>query len=366
MLSNAYFYHQLTRKYVVTFGNMFNNITLKKINKVTGGEIERIKVPIVYAPKEKYFTRLRTDPDFNRAIQTLLPRMSFEITGMSYDASRKQNSLLRSGVVANTSSTGATQYMGVPYDINFELVIYARNVDDGTQIAEQILPYFNPDYTVTTNMVPQLGFLRDVPIILNNVSYNIEHEGGFDQVRYVNWTLSFTMKGYYYGPVQTPKIIRTVFANIYEDPALATNHVVKINTSKPLGNSFFKQYDTVYAGNNPKTTTAYGVVSSWDSLNNILVLERTQGQFLVNTKIHAASTNAVCNILSFQSEPVKYSAIKITPNPLTANSGDDFGFTTTINEWDEGGYEPPLNNYQPSADSDVFTADNNNLTVDTE
>jgi hypothetical protein len=140
MLSNAYFYHQLTRKYVILFGNMFNNITIKRVNKNSGVEIERFKVPIVYAPKEKYYARLRADPDLERPVQVILPRMSFELTNFAYDSSRKQNSLLRSGVAANTATRGATQYMGVPYDLSFDLQIYARNVDDGTHIIEQIIP----------------------------------------------------------------------------------------------------------------------------------------------------------------------------------------------------------------------------------
>ena len=139
MLSNAHFYYQLTRKYVILFGNMFNNVSLIKTNKDTGVEIERLKVPIVYAPKEKYYARLRSDPDLERPMQVILPRMSFELTGFTYDASRKQNSLLRSAK-GNSSTRTSSQYMGVPYDLTFDLQIYARNVDDGTHIVEQILP----------------------------------------------------------------------------------------------------------------------------------------------------------------------------------------------------------------------------------
>jgi hypothetical protein len=335
MLSNAYFYHQLTRKYVILFGNMFNNILIKRVNKNTGVEIERFKVPIVYAPKEKYYARLRADPDLERPIQVVLPRMSFELVGFTYDASRKQNSLLRSGVAANTATRGATQYMGVPYDLSFDLQIYARNVDDGTHIIEQILPYFNPDYTVTVNTIPALGFLKDVPIILNNVSNVIEHEGNFDAVRFVSWTLNFTMKANYYGPVQTPKIIRKVLANIYNDPSLKAGNIVRVNVSNPAANGDFKIDDIVYQGSNYNTADAYGFVLEWNKQSNKLVLGGTQGQFKVNNTIRAASTNAVTSILSFDASPLKLVEIKVEPDPIDAEPTDDFGYDITITEWPE-------------------------------
>ena len=335
MLSNAYFYHQLTRKYVILFGNMFNNILIKRVNKNTGVEIERFKVPIVYAPKEKYYARLRADPDLERPIQVVLPRMSFELTGFTYDASRKQNSLLRSGVAANTATRGATQYMGVPYDLTFDLQIYARNVDDGTHIIEQILPYFNPDYTVTIDSIPALGFLKDVPIILNNVSNIIEHEGNFDAVRFVSWTLSFTMKANYYGPVQTPKIIRKVLANIYNDPSLKAGNIVRVNVTNPAGNSNFKIDDIVYQGTNYNTADAYGFVLEWNRQGNKLVLGGTQGQFKVNNEIRGVSTNAVCSIISFDASPLKLVEIKVEPDPIDAEPTDDFGYDVTITEWPE-------------------------------
>lgn len=335
MLSNAYFYHQLTRKYVILFGNMFNNILIKRVNKTTGLEIERFKVPIVYAPKEKYYARLRADPDLERPVQVVLPRMSFELTGFTYDASRKQNSLLRSGVAANTATRGATQYMGVPYDLSFDLQIYARNVDDGTHIIEQILPYFNPDYTVTVNTIPALGFLKDVPIVLNNVSNVIEHEGNFDAVRFVSWTLNFTMKANYYGPVQTPKIIRKVLTNIYNDPNLKAGNIVRINVTNPAANGEFKLDDIVYQGDNYNTADAYGFVLEWNRQGNKLVLGGTQGQFKVNNTIRAASTNAVSSITSFDASPLKLVEIKVEPDPIDAEPTDDFGYDITITEWPE-------------------------------
>ena len=331
MLSNAYFYHKLTRKYVILFGNLFNNILLVRKDKDTGVEIERFKIPIIYAPKEKYYARLQSDPDLSRELQISLPRMSFEMTSITYDPSRKQNSLLRTAKQNDNSSVSA-QYMGVPYNLNFELNIYARNIDDGTHIIEQILPYFNPDYTVTINSVPEIGFLKDIPVILNNVTNNIEHEGNFDAIRFITWRLEFTVKAAYYGPVNTPKIIRKVDANIYNDPSLKAGSIVRINTDS--GNSgTFKLDDIVYQGNSYQTATAYGVVIDWNQNLNKLALGGVQGQFTVNTTIKATSTNASYNLASFDTSPLKLVNIHTEPLPNTAGPTDDYGYDQTITEW---------------------------------
>lgn len=310
---------------------MFNNILLVRKDNDTGSEIERFKIPIIYAPKEKYYARLQSDPDLSRELQVSLPRMSFEMNSISYDPSRKQNSLLK---MAKGGLDGAvnSQYMGVPYDLGFELNIYTRNIDDGTHVIEQILPYFNPDYTPTINPVSEVGFLKDTPIILNSVTNNIEHEGNFDAVRFITWTLTFTMKAYYYGPVSTPKIIRKVDANIYNDPALKAGYITRINTSNG-NNGMFKVEDTVYQGDSYKTARAMGIVTHWNYNTGQLTLGGVQGQFIANSTIRAFSTNAAYKLESFEATPLKLVNIHIEPTPNTANPGDDFGYDTTITEW---------------------------------
>jgi hypothetical protein len=333
MLSNQYFYHQLTRKVVVIFGNMFNQIKLVRVNDNTGEEIERIRVPIEYGPKDKSLKRIFDDPVLERPVQVVLPRMSFEITSIRYASERKQNTLLRTAK-GNTSTRVATQFMGVPYDLNIELNIYTKTVDDGTHIVEQILPYFDPTYTVTVNSVPELGFLRDVPITLNSVEQEIRYEDGFEKPRVVTWKLMFTVQVHYYGPVQTPKIIRKVFANIYNDPSLTRGYITKINVSGG-NNGTFKEQDIVYQGINYQTATAYGVVHDWNPNIDKLILSATQGTFKLNNTIRAVSTNATYNIASFDASPIKLAEIKIEPNPIDAEPTDDFGYTTTITEWPE-------------------------------
>jgi hypothetical protein len=334
MLSDQHFYYSLTRKAVILFGNMFNNISVIRKNRDNNDEIERFKVPLMYGPKEKYYARLQQDPDLQKPVQLILPRMSFEINSITYDVSRKQNSLLRAAR-GNNSTRTSSQYMGVPYDIGFTLEIYTRNIDDGTHIVEQILPYFNPDYTISVNLVPELGFLKDVPIILNSVDNSIEHEGNFDAIRMVNWTLTFTMKTYYYGPISNPKIIRKAITNINADPSILINgNLVRINTTQG-NNGTYKLNDVVYQGTSYETATAYGVVENWAANTGKLVIGGTQGNFKVNNVIHAVSTNAAYNLASFDISTLKYATIVVEPDPLTANVGDDFGYTTTITEWPE-------------------------------
>lgn len=310
---------------------MFNNITLVKRVDGTGAEIERVKVPISYGPKEKYITRLQGDPDLTKETQVTLPRMSFEITGMTYDAPRKQNPLQR--VARGTDATKTrSQYMGVPYDFNFELTIYGRNMDDANQVLEQILPYFNPDYTFTIIPVSELGFMKDIPLSLNGVSQAITYEGNSTSTRFIYYTLDLTMKGYFYGPYSDPKIIRKSIANIFNDPELIAGYLARINTGEGNNGNFYKG-DTVYQGNSIDTATAYGIVREWSKENNKLQLGAIQGNFVVNTVIKAVSTNASYNLVSFDTSALKLATIEVTPDPLDAQPGDDFGYSTDIEEF---------------------------------
>lgn len=309
---------------------MFNNITFIRYQK-DDTEIQRIKVPIIYATKDKMVTRYLSDPNLLREFQTTLPRMSFEITNIAYDAGRKQNSLLRVAKAESSSRVNA-QYMGVPYDITFELNIYAKNVDDGNQIVEQIFPYFNPDFTLTINPVEEVGYLKDIPIILNNVAQNVQYEGNFDSVRYVYWTLNFTLKGYFFGPVSTPKIIRKAIANIFNDPSLVAGYTIKINTDAG-NNGTFSISDTIYQGSNFQLATAFATVIDWKPDQHKLIVSGAQGQFTVNSTIKAVSTNASYNIASFDASPLKLVQITVQPDPIDAEPDDDFGYSTEIIEW---------------------------------
>jgi hypothetical protein len=333
MLSSQHFFFRLRRKYIQTFGNLFNQITLVRKNPSNTAEIQRIKVPIIYSPKDKMVTRLNTDPDLQRNIGDVLPRIGFELKSHHYDATRKQNTLLRTAK-GESASRVSSQYMGVPFDFDFELNIYAKTIDDGDQIIEQILPYFTPDYTITIEPVQEVGFLKDIPIILNNATTNIEYEGDQEKVRYVYHTLEFTLKGYYFGPVTQPKIIRKVIANIWNDPSLVRGHIIRMNLTDG-NNANFIIGDTIYVGDNLNSTPAFGFVNNWNPALGRLEVGEAHGNFEINHIIRASASNAVYRIESFDATPLKLAEIVIEPDPIDAQPDDDFGYTTTIKEWPE-------------------------------
>jgi hypothetical protein len=189
-----------------------------KYAKGTFEEFERITVPISYSGNENFAQRLLGNPDIPTAVQIKLPRMSFEMTGISYDPSRKISSFNEECATLADGSRSTVQ-SPTPYNIMFELNIYVRNMEDGTQIIEQILPYFNPDYTLAMTYVDEMNLVKNTPIILDEITHSNGFEGDRETVRYVNWRLTFTMKTYMYGPVNDSRsIIRQVNANTYGIP----------------------------------------------------------------------------------------------------------------------------------------------------
>ena len=221
MLSAAPFYYQTIRKNVIAFGDIFKDIMLLKYNANNRVEIDRRIVPLVYMPKENYISRLNNtqDEDLPNKVEIVLPTMSFEITKIAYDPTRKlQSSLQNFNTISGTNSQIATQYVGVPYNINFSLYIYIRNIDDGLQIIEQILPFFTPDWTTTVDLIPEINEIKDIPIIMNTVHYEDNYDSAFDKRRAIVWTLDLTLKGFLYGPVKSNKIIKFVDVTFYIPP----------------------------------------------------------------------------------------------------------------------------------------------------
>jgi hypothetical protein len=176
-----------------------------------------MKVPLAYGPKQKWLSRLTEDPNLAKKVAVTLPRIGFEISGLSYDATRKQNKIIKSKKVLDGTDNNQlkSSYMPVPYNVDFELYVLAKNSDDALQIVEQILPIFQPEYTVTMKEIPELDIIRDVPIVLNSIGYEDDYEGDFTSRRSIVYTLSFTAKYYLYGPVTSTNVIRTVQVDQY-------------------------------------------------------------------------------------------------------------------------------------------------------
>ena len=269
MLGNAHFYNRTIRKVVVAFGTLFNDILLIRYDKNNNSQMQ-MRVPLSYGPKEKYITRITSDPTLNKSIATLVPRMSFNLDGLSYDVSRKQVTTLQS---FNNTGTGIkTQYVPIPYDFEFSFSIYVRNTEDGTQILEQILPFFTPDFTVTVDFINTMGKKYDMPIILKSVTSSVDYEGDMSTTRLIIWDLTFTAKGYIWPPVKSDS-----------------------------ANSLIGMYSAVGGANN---TGGYGA--------------------------------AIVNVYQDPAMNVKNATIQVQSDPLGAEPDDEFGFSETITEWNNG------------------------------
>jgi hypothetical protein len=208
--------HDTLRKYVILFGTLFNNIYITRDN-TAGQPIQTMKVPLSYGPKEKFLARLDANPSLSNKVGVVLPRISFEMTSFTYDSERKLNTLnkiYKQPTNNGTDDRVAYQYMPVPYNITFDMSILVKNAEDGTRIIEQILPYFTPDWTASVNLVPGIGGTFDIPIILNDISVVDTYEGSFEERRAIVWNLSFTMKGYIFGPTKKSGLIKHVQANM--------------------------------------------------------------------------------------------------------------------------------------------------------
>jgi hypothetical protein len=207
-----HFYHGSIRKLVVSFGSLFDEIYVSRKN-ADGTEEKKIKVPISYAPKEKFYRKIveLNQSGDRKSVESIVPRMAFEITSMVYDPSRKLNSLNKIFTTKDEKDkTFSYSYNEVPYTVEFNLNVMTRNIDDGYQIVEQILPYFTPDFTVSLNF-NELYKKIDVPIVLNSVSSSEEYEGSLaDERRMITHTLSFSAKSYVLGPIKQGGLIREI------------------------------------------------------------------------------------------------------------------------------------------------------------
>jgi hypothetical protein len=224
-----YFYHEIFRRTIIGFGSLFNNISIKHTNN-SGEVVSVIKVPLAYGPTQKFLARLEQSPDLSKPVQMTLPRMSFEMTGIQYDATRK---VTTTQTFLSKLSTDGTQtkkaYMPVPYNINFELSIMSKLNDDVLQIVEQILPYFQPSYSMTIELVNEIDEKRDIPIILENITMMDDYEGDFTTRRTLVYTLRFSAKTYLFGPISTATkdIIKKSTVSISAgEPAASTSREV--------------------------------------------------------------------------------------------------------------------------------------------
>ena len=252
------YYNQVIRRYVVMFGTLFNDIIVQRFNKA-GQRIQALKVPIAYGPKEKFLVRITQDPELTNQSQVSLPRMGFEMTGMSYMPERKLSSTQRRvNTVGTTGSNNSikTVYTPVPYDFNFSLSVFVKNADDGVQILEQILPFFTPEWTTTLKIIPEMNIKHDVPTVLQSVTTEDAYDGDFETRRSLIYNLDFLVKGYIYGPIKKSGIIKRTMVDF----------INSANTSLQQGNRIEKITITpgLDANGNPTANSAQSI-----SIDNI-------------------------------------------------------------------------------------------------
>jgi hypothetical protein len=328
MLGNAQFYHRTIRKMVVVFGTLFNDLEIVRYTQA-GVPKEKWKVPLTYSPKERFLTAVTSDPNLIKSINTVVPRMSFNLDSMEYDVNRKQVSTLRN-FAQNDDTSVSTQFVPIPYNYQFSLSIYVRNTEDGTQILEQILPFFTPDFNVTVDFIPEMDQKYNVPIILDSVASTVEYEGGMSDgtTRLILWDLTFTAKGYIWPPVKSGKYIKTANTNTFID--LTTRNLQKVYVDYANGNGVFAQGETLRANN----SDLFGTVDYFSNTSSgILVVTGANKIIQVGDKLTGDFSGAAYNVAVTDINSLNVVQIKTDTNPGTASLGDEFGFIETIKEY---------------------------------
>lgn len=213
----TYFYHEIIRKTIVSFGTLFNNIYIKHEDK-NNNVVDETKVGLSYGPMQKFLAKLEQQADLKKPIAITLPRMSFEMVSLQYDPTRK-TSVTQTFRASDDAGNIKKVYMPVPYNIGFELSIYSKLSDDALQIVEQILPFFQPSFNLTLDLIDSIGEKKDIPIVLDSIDMQDDYEGDFTVRRALIYTLRFTVKSYLFGPIadSTDGLIRKVQVDMYAD-----------------------------------------------------------------------------------------------------------------------------------------------------
>ncbi len=292
-----HFYHATMRKSVAVFGTLFNNISVVRLDG-SGGILNQVKVPLAYGPKEKFLSRIDQDTMSDASMALKLPRMSFEITSLAVDSNKKENK--KNKIVFEHATDKSKRQMiraQVPYNIGMSLSIMTKNQDDGLQILEQILPYFQPDYTVTIKPIDGwTTYKQDVPIILTGVTIDDSYEGDYTSRRVLTYNLEFNMKMTFYSGTQDSKVIKSVDIdwldkannmflegqNLEVNPTTAVVTDTEVNSSPGSGE--------------------YEVVSSIDYLNvptsMTLTLSSVSGTFQVGETISGGTSGTTSKVTS--------------------------------------------------------------------
>jgi hypothetical protein len=329
-----YFYHEIFRRTIIGFGSLFNNISIKHTND-SDQVTSVIKVPLAYGPTQKFLARLEQSPDLSKPVQMTLPRMSFEMTGITYDPSRKVTTTQAFTSKDSTDGTVVKKtYMPVPYNIQFDLNIMCKLNDDALQVVEQILPYFQPSYSMTIRLVDSIDEKRDIPIILENITMTDDYEGNFTTRRVLIYTLRFTAKTYLFGPISTATkdiIKKSTISVTAGDPSSTSTREI-VYSAQPRA---IKNYTGIIVTNLSKdisTTDTLIEVNDSSSISvntyldiegeelyvklktgNILTVERGKDDTTITSHLSGAPIKSIT-----------------TADNLLIEEGDDFGFSGSV------------------------------------
>ena len=306
----TYFYHQTSRKMVVAFGTLFNNIEVRRTDS-SDAVTEIIKIPLSYGPKDKMLIRISQDPNLNPKVALTVPRMGFELTAMTYDGARKLNTMGRN---VKKGTTGLKkQFNPVPYNWDFSLYVFVKNAEDGTQILEQILPFFTPEFTVTMTLVSGMTIKMDIPLVLNSVTSEDTYEGDFATRRSIIWTLSFIMKGFLYPSVtDNAKIITS---------SVVDTHLMSAATAA----------DPIYIV--AEDSTPYS--------KNYMILDKHE----IDDATRIRMLSEVSEEASSAGQTVSRTTVE--PTSTGALTDEDFGFSETFEFFPHG------ETYDPVAETDI-------------
>lgn len=328
----TYYYHEIIRKTIISFGTLFNQIHIRH-SEQNGTNFSDIRVPIGYGPKQKFLARIKQQPELNKATQISLPRMSFEMNSILYDPTRK-SSIVQTFKTNDDGGNIKKVFMPVPYNIGFELNILTKLNDDALQIIEQILPYFQPNYTFTLDLISSIGEKRDIPVVIEGITMNDTYEGNYDTRRALIYTIRFIAKTYLFGPVSGSDISKDIIRKVSigyvagEKSSLATREYTY--SVEPRATKNYTGNVTTYLDQNIDSNDT--IFSVQDSSNiptgsyiyvddEEMFVDKKDGNKLI-VKRGRDSTIAVSHVLGSEIK-----SITDSDNNLI-ELGDDFGFTT--------------------------------------
>ncbi len=333
----TYFYHEILRKTVIGFGTLFNNINIRH-KDASGTNFSVLKVPLAYGPMQKFLARIQQQPDLDRETAITLPRLSFEMQGIQYDPTRKTG--IAQTFLTKNGTNAKRVYMPVPYNIGFELSVMAKLSDDALQILEQILPYFQPSFNITVNLISSIGEKKDIPIVLESINYSDQYEGGFESRRTIVYTLSFVAKTYLFGPVaENPEgLIKKVDVDYYASTNTKTaRRSIRYSATPTAKKNYDDDTATVVDGAISEKVTTFKVSATTDLAANQRIIIDTEIMFIrsisgQNITVYRAYDNTVAAKHEHNAAIGVLSAV----DNASIEFGDDFGFDEMSSFFSDG------------------------------